>query len=157
MPGHHPQGAWISERAKRIQKETKKEYGAKKGKSVAYATAVQQAHATGKSPKGFRTPGGVAEAKEKHDEPEKMKKTALAAFFDEAEKLAKARQVNTASAAAAGSLAAGLLTTPLAISLARQYGPKVAYQLTAAHMLLGGAVGAAGWQFKKHLRPRRKR
>jgi len=54
-------------------------YGKKKGKSVAYAIATQQAHALKKSPKGFRTPEGVRTAKKKYDEPGEMKKTAKAA------------------------------------------------------------------------------
>jgi hypothetical protein len=48
---------------------TQEKYGPEKGKSVAYAIAVQQAHKTGKSPKGFRTPKGVREAKKKYDRP----------------------------------------------------------------------------------------
>jgi hypothetical protein len=46
-------------------------------KSVAYATATQQAHKVGKSPKKFRTRLGVAMAKAKFDKPKKeYKKTA---------------------------------------------------------------------------------
>jgi hypothetical protein len=40
-----------------------------RGKSIAYALATQQAHRTGKSPKGFRTAEGVRTAKRKYDEP----------------------------------------------------------------------------------------
>jgi len=40
-------------------------------KSMAYAIATQQAHKVGKSPKGFRTPQGVHEAKVKFDRPKK--------------------------------------------------------------------------------------
>jgi hypothetical protein len=44
-------------------------YGEKRGKSIAYAIATQQAHKVKKSPKGFRTPTGVRVAKAKHDRP----------------------------------------------------------------------------------------
>jgi hypothetical protein len=96
MPGEASPGAWIKHRAKRIMKEgeTKGQYGKKKGKSIAYAIAVQQAHKLGKSPKHFRTAGGVQEAKQKFDLPKKeYQKTAeatLAAFFDERDKIAEA-------------------------------------------------------------------
>ena len=92
MPGHHPHGEWISTRAKHIAKETKKEYGPEKGKSVAYALAAQQAHTLNKSPKGFRTPEGVAEAKSKYNNPKEYKKTAsvyLQAYSDEFCKIAR--------------------------------------------------------------------
>jgi len=55
---------------------TSSEYGGKKGKQVAYAIATQQAHSLGKSPKGFRTPSGVATAKRKFDDPKEYQKTA---------------------------------------------------------------------------------
>jgi hypothetical protein len=55
-------------------------YGEKRGKSIAYAIATQQAHKVKKSPKGFRTPTGVRVAKAKHDRPLKeYRKTAGAA------------------------------------------------------------------------------
>jgi Protein of unknown function (DUF5661) len=40
-------------------------------KSTAFAIATQQSHALGKSPKGYGTPEGKAEAKKKYDEPRK--------------------------------------------------------------------------------------
>jgi len=40
-------------------------------KSTAFALATQQSHALGKSPKGYGTAEGRAEAKEKYDEPKK--------------------------------------------------------------------------------------
>jgi hypothetical protein len=92
-----PAGKWVHDRAHRIMREgdTADQYGGKKGKSVAYAIAVQQAHKLGKSPKGFRTPGGVREAKSKFDLPKKeYQKTAeikLAAFFDELERIKEAQ------------------------------------------------------------------
>lgn len=94
MPGDYgPAGKWIHDRAHRIMQEgdTKDEYGKKKGKSVAYAIAVQQAHKLGKSPKDFRTSGGVQEAKMKYDEPksEYQKTAMLAAFFDEMDEIEK--------------------------------------------------------------------
>lgn len=94
MPGDYgPAGKWIHDRAHRIMKEgdTKDEYGKKKGKSVAYAIATQQAHKLGKSPKDFRTPSGVHEAKQKYDEPkgEYQKTAMLTAFFDELDAIEK--------------------------------------------------------------------
>lgn len=94
MPGDYgPGGKWIHDRAHRIMREgdTKDEYGSKKGKSIAYAIATQQAHSLGKSPKDFRTPSGVHEAKMKYDEPKKeYQKTAmLTGFFDEIDKIAR--------------------------------------------------------------------
>ena len=74
MPGPEgfgPAGKWVHDRAHRIMEEgdTQEEYGSEKGKQVAYAIATQQAHKVGKSPKDFRTPSGVHEAKQKYDEP----------------------------------------------------------------------------------------
>lgn len=93
MPGDYgPAGKWIHDRAHRIMREgdTKDEYGKKKGKSIAYAIATQQAHKLGKSPKDFRTPSGVRKAKQKYDEPRaEYQKTAMAAFFDELGKIAQ--------------------------------------------------------------------
>jgi len=93
MPGDFgPAGKWVHDRAHRIMSEgdTKDEYGKKKGKSVAYALAVQQAHSLGKSPKDFRTQHGIHEAKQKYDEPKsEYQKTATAAFFDELEEIEK--------------------------------------------------------------------
>jgi tryptophan synthase alpha subunit len=69
-------------------------------KSVAYAVATQQAHKVKKSPKGFRTPEGVATARAKMHRPlkEYQKTAALAGFFDELEKVA-----NLAAAARFGA------------------------------------------------------
>ena len=88
MPGqgsYGPGGKWIHDRAHRIM-----ESSPETPKSVAYATATQQAHKVGKSPKGFRTSEGVAAAKVKFDRPKKeYQKTAmLAGFFDELQKIA---------------------------------------------------------------------
>jgi hypothetical protein len=41
------------------------------GKSMAFAIATQQSHALGKSPKGYGTAEGKAEAKKKYDGPKK--------------------------------------------------------------------------------------
>lgn len=85
MPGrksYGPAGKWVHDRAERIMRrgDTKDQYGKKKGKSVAYAIAVQQAHKLGKSPKKFRTPTGVRVAKRKFDMPKKeYQKTAAGA------------------------------------------------------------------------------
>jgi len=72
MPGDYgPGGKWIHDRAHRIMEEgkTQEQYGDKRGKSIAYALATQQAHKTGKSPKDFRTAKGVRVAKRKYDAP----------------------------------------------------------------------------------------
>lgn len=89
MPGrgsYGPAGKWIHNRAHRIMEESPDI-----DKSVAYATATQQAHKVGKSPKGFRTAEGVREAKKKYELPKKeYQKTAnarLTALFDELEKI----------------------------------------------------------------------
>jgi len=83
MPGgkYGPGGKWIHDRAHGIMDKRKSDlierYGEKKGKSIAYALATQQAHKVKKSPKGFRTPTGVRVAKAKHDKPMKeYRKTA---------------------------------------------------------------------------------
>lgn len=69
MPGqgsYGPAGKWIHDRAHRIMEDSPDT-----DKSVAYATATQQAHKVGKSPKGFRTSEGVREAKQKYTLPKK--------------------------------------------------------------------------------------
>ena len=88
MPGqgsYGPGGKWIHDRAHRIMEESPGT-----PKNIAYATATQQAHKVGKSPKGFRTPEGMSEAKVKFDRPRKeyQKTATLAAFFDELQKIA---------------------------------------------------------------------
>ncbi|MFH1834330.1 MAG: hypothetical protein ABH877_04835 [bacterium] len=93
VPGkdYGPGGKWIHDRARRIMKQTQGQYGSDaEAKSIAYATATQQAHKVGKSPKGFRTSEGVQVAKAKHDRPTKeYQKTAARwdGFFDELTKL----------------------------------------------------------------------
>jgi len=83
MPGrgsYGPAGAWVYRRAHRIMED------GKTPENVAFATAVQQAHKVGKSPKRFRTAEGVRTAKEKYQAPKELyRKTA--AFFDELEKI----------------------------------------------------------------------
>lgn len=75
-----PGGKWIYDRAHGMMGEMKKRYGEKEGERIAYAVATQQAHAVRKSPKGFRTPEGVREARLKHDAvrraPKELRKTA---------------------------------------------------------------------------------
>lgn len=75
MPGrgsYGPGGRWIHDRAERIM-----EKNPEMPKSMAYATATQQAHKVGKSPKGFRTSEGMRTAKEKFRLPKKeYRKTA---------------------------------------------------------------------------------
>ena len=88
MPGrgsYGPGGRWIHDRAHRIMQDSPET-----PKSVAYAVATQQAHKVGKSPKGFRTPSGVATAKQKMRGPMKeyQKTATIAGFFDEIEKIA---------------------------------------------------------------------
>ncbi len=101
MPGrgsYGPGGRWIHDRAHRLLPQMRKQYGSEReATSVAFATATQQAHKVGKSPKGFRTPEGVREAKMKHGRPrEEYRKTAgihpaaRTALFDELAKIAAA-------------------------------------------------------------------
>lgn len=76
MPGQDSYGSggkWIHDRAHHIL-DKNPDLGDKgqRGKSIAYAIATQQAHATGKSPKAFRTSSGVREAKQKYDAPKKL-------------------------------------------------------------------------------------
>ena len=73
-----PGGRWIHDRAHRIMEE------GDTPKNVAYAIATQQAHSVGKSPKRFRTSGGVARARAKYDQPKMYRKTAaVKSFMDE--------------------------------------------------------------------------
>jgi hypothetical protein len=116
MPGqksYGPAGKWVHDRAKRIMSEgdTKKGYGKKDGKSIAYAIAVQQAHKMGKSPKKFRTPEGMRVAKQKFDLPKKeyRKTAAIAGFFDEMDKIANRRRI-VSMLNAERKLAGGTLT-----------------------------------------------
>ena len=84
MPGrgsYGPGGKWIHNRAHRIMAD------GETPKGTAYAVATQQAHATGKSPKAFKTPGGVVTARKKYDDPRAMKKTArVVGILKEAQK-----------------------------------------------------------------------
>lgn len=62
---------WIHERARHIQAKNPG-----MNESTAFAVATQQAHATGKSPKGFGTTEGREEAKVKYKTPKDDTKTA---------------------------------------------------------------------------------
>lgn len=55
---------WIHDRADHIRKKNPE-----MPKGEAFAIATQQAHAAGKTPKGYGTPEGKREAKQKYDEP----------------------------------------------------------------------------------------
>jgi hypothetical protein len=99
MPGDYgPAGKWVHERAHRIMNEgdIQKQYGSEKGKQVAYAISVQQAHKLSKSPKRFKTSQGVRTAKRKLNLPRKeyqktagiISETKLSSFFDELDKIA---------------------------------------------------------------------
>lgn len=68
MPGkdYGPGGSWIYHRAKRLRKKNPN-----MSESQSFAIATQQAHKVGRSPKGFRTPQGVREAKAKFDRPKR--------------------------------------------------------------------------------------
>jgi hypothetical protein len=99
MPGRGSYGSggkWIHDRANSLMDGRKKgslieRYGEKRGKSIAYAIATQQAHKVGKSPKKHRTAEGVRTAKRKFGKPMKeYQKTAmLNGFFDEMEMIDK--------------------------------------------------------------------
>lgn len=75
MPGrgsYGPGGKWIYQRAKHIRSKNPD-----MDESTSFAIATQQAHKVGKSPKKFRTEGGVQAAKAKMRGPQEMyKKTA---------------------------------------------------------------------------------
>lgn len=79
--------AWIHNRAARILRKNPN-----MDESEAFAIATQQAHALGKSPKGYGTLEGRAEARRKYRTPQDDQKTASAylwdAFFSEIEKIA---------------------------------------------------------------------
>ena len=79
--------AWIHNRADRILRKNPN-----MDEGEAFAIATQQAHALGKSPKGYGTSEGRAEARRKYRTPQDDQKTASAfmwnAFFSEVEKLA---------------------------------------------------------------------
>lgn len=62
---------WIHNRAEHIRAKNPS-----MPESEAFAIATQQAHAVGKSPKGYGTPEGRHEAKKKYDTPRDDKKTA---------------------------------------------------------------------------------
>lgn len=62
---------WIHDRARHIQAKNPE-----MPESQAFAIATQQAHAVGKSPKGYGTSEGRREAKSKYDSPSDDKKTA---------------------------------------------------------------------------------
>ena len=64
MPGgnYGSGGKWIHDRAHHIMED------GNTPKDIAYAVATQQAHKVEKSPKDFRTPKGVSEARKKYDE-----------------------------------------------------------------------------------------
>jgi len=75
VPGrgsYGPGGKWIYTRAKHLRSKNPE-----MDESQSFAIATQQAHKVGKSPKGFRTPEGVATAKAKMTGPVKeYRKTA---------------------------------------------------------------------------------
>ena len=79
--------AWIHNRAERILRKNPN-----MDEGEAFAIATQQAHALGKSPKGYGTSEGRAEAHRKYRTPQDDQKTASAfmwdAFFSEVEKIA---------------------------------------------------------------------
>lgn len=62
---------WIHDRARHIQAKNPE-----MAESTAFAIATQQAHATGKSPKGYGTTEGRQQAKAKYPTPKDDKKTA---------------------------------------------------------------------------------
>jgi len=88
----NPMPKWIHDRADHILAKNPS-----MPKSEAFAIATQQAHAVGKSPKGYGTHHGRTEAREKYKTPGDDMKTAnpghlkaaqMTAFFDELEKAA---------------------------------------------------------------------
>lgn len=82
---------WIHDRARRLQRKNPE-----LPESQAFAIATQQAHAAGKSPKGYGTAEGRRVAKEKYDMPKShyqktagLSEGALAAFLDELSQIEK--------------------------------------------------------------------
>lgn len=94
-------------------------------KNIAYAIATQQGHKVGKSPKGFRTPEGVREAKKKYELPKKeYQKTAGDDTFrgrprllspEERKMIRRPTMLGTALGAGAGLLVPGKLKAPAAV------------------------------------------
>jgi hypothetical protein len=131
-----PGGKWIHDRAHRIMEdnpETKKE--------VAYAIATQQAHKVGKSPKGFRTPQGVHDAKQKYDEPKsEYQKTA-----SESEET-KQKRMRTNKAKALGGLIGVVPGIGAALGVERLLGKTKAVQSLhpVGQFGTGLALGVAG-------------
>lgn len=138
MPGDYgPGGKWIHDRAHRIMEES----SSPMPKSEAYAIATQQAHAAGKSPKGFSTPSGVHRAKAKYDEPKsEYQKTAMYnAFFDELSEIDKeAGAIKSALVGLGmmGALGGGLKAAPKL--MARTAKPAVMQTMKASKNLAGG-------------------
>jgi hypothetical protein len=148
MPGrksYGPGGKWIHDRAKSLMDGRKKnslidQYGEKKGKSIAYAIATQQAHKVKKSPKGFRTPEGVRAAKAKFDKPlkEYQKTASISAFFDELEKIAQEIDIARAAQDAADRHRAFKSARGHAMSL---YGPRSGSARRAVTPAAGRVMG----------------
>jgi hypothetical protein len=139
MPGrksYGPAGKWVHDRAKRIMREgdTKDQYGKKRGKSVAYAIAVQQAHKLGKSPKKFRTPTGVRVAKRKFDMPKKEYQKTAASMED-------IKRYQRGATGAAVGIPVGALIAGLAKGGRR--GKVLSRRAAAFGAVLGGAGGLA--------------
>lgn len=83
---------WIHDRADHIRSKNPG-----MPESEAFAIATQQAHASGKSPKGYGTAAGRRDANKKYDKPAskyekkadpKTKKASVEGFVDELEKIA---------------------------------------------------------------------
>jgi hypothetical protein len=80
---------WIHDRAKHLR-----EKNPDMPESQSWAIATQQAYAAGKAPKSYGTKEGRREAKMKYDDPKSTyKKTAMASFLDELEKISMATAV----------------------------------------------------------------
>lgn len=98
--------AWIHNRAERILRKNPN-----MDEGEAFAIATQQAHALGKSPKGYGTSEGRAEAHRKYRTPQDDQKTASAfmwdAFFSEVEKIADIMGKALGTAAVKGATRVG--------------------------------------------------
>jgi hypothetical protein len=141
--GYGPAGKWVHDRAHGMMADMKDRYGEEKGKQIAYAVATQQGHAVKKTPKDFRTPQGVREAKAKFDSPKEMKKTALAGapapieMFEAALKAAPAQKLTILQ-----RLRNVLIEDPVHLGVASLGGGVIGGGAGAGTGAVAGALGA---------------
>lgn len=132
--------------------EQRKEHLLKKNpnmpESMAWGLATQQAHALGKTPKGYGTAEGRREAKRKYDEPKKSyvqtAKPKTAAFRQEFEKLALAPGTK---GALIGAATLGALGAIMAYQHNKKVPPEQRRSLLDTSLIgLGASLGGLGGQ-----------